>query len=174
MERQLAGSRIRLKVAKKQRLPKISLTGALGNVSPELDNLIDSSNSIWNVGVNLAQPLINYGRVNANVRASKAQLSEAEATYEKVVLNAFMEVENALSNESNLQNIHKSDTLVLLHTKDIATINKTKYIEGTGEFLDYLDSEISSVQSKRRNLEIKYNKLKNRINLYLALGYSFI
>ena len=174
MERQLAGSRIQLKVAKKQRLPKISLTGAWGNVSPELENLINSSNVFWNVGVNLAQPLINYGRINANIRASKAQLSEAQASYEKVVLNAFMEVENALSKESYLQNIHKSNTLILLQTKDIAAINKTKYIKGTGEFLDYLDSEISSVQTKRKNLEIKYNKLKNRINLYLALGYSFI
>ena len=106
IERQLAGSRVQLKSAKKQRLPKISLTGALGNASPELNNLIDSNNAFWNVGVNLAQPLINYGRINANIRASKAQLLEAEATYEKVILNAFMEVENALSNESYLQDIY--------------------------------------------------------------------
>ena len=174
IERQLAGSRVQLKSAKKQRLPKISLTGALGNASPELNNLIDSNNAFWNVGVNLAQPLINYGRINANIRASKARLSEAEATYEKVILNAFMEVENALSNESYLQDIHKSNTLVLDQTKDIAAINKTKYKEGNGEFLNYLTSKIALVQSQRQNLQIKYNKLKNRINLYLALGYSFI
>ena len=174
IERQLAGSRVQLKSAKKQRLPKISLTGALGNASPELNNLIDSSNAFWNVGVNLAQPLINYGRINANIRASKAQLSEAEATYEKVILNAFMEVENALSNESYLQDIHKSNTLVLDQTKEIAAINKTKYKEGNGEFLNYLSSKITLVQSQRQNLQLKYNKLKNRINLYLALGYSFI
>ena len=124
--------------------------------------------------MNLAQPLINYGRINANIRASKAQLSEAEATYEKVILNAFMEVENALSNESYLQDIHKSNTLVLDQTKDIAAINKTKYKEGNGEFLNYLSSKIALVQSQRQNLQLKYNKLKNRINLYLALGYSFI
>ena len=174
IERQLAGSRVQLKSAKKQRLPKISLTGALGNASPELNNLIDSSNAFWNVGVNLAQPLINYGRINANIRASKAQLLEAEATYEKVILNAFMEVENALSNESYLQDIYKSNTLVLDQTKDIAAINKTKYKEGNGEFLNYLSSKIALVQSQRQNLQLKYNKLKNRINLYLALGYSFI
>ena len=174
IERQLAGSRIQLKSAKKQRLPKISLTGALGNASPELNNLINSSNAFWNVGVNLAQPLINYGRINANIRASKAQLSEAEATYEKVILNAFMEVENALSNESYLQDIYKSNTLALDLNKDIATINKTKYKEGNGEFLNYLSSKIALVQSQRQNLQLKYNKLKNRINLYLALGYSFI
>ena len=174
IERQLAGSRVQLKSAKKQRLPKISLTGALGNASPELNNLIDSSNAFWNVGVNLAQPLINYGRINANIRASKAQLLEDEATYEKVILNAFMEVENALSNESYLQDIHKSNTLVLDQTKDIAAINKMKYKEGNGEFLNYLSSKIAVVQSQRQNLQLKYNKLKNRINLYLALGYSFI
>ena len=174
VERHLAGSRVQLKSAKKQRLPKISLTGALGNASPELNNLIDTSNAFWNVGVNLAQPLINYGRINANIRASKAQLLEAEATYEKVILNAFMEVENALSNESYLQNIHKSNTLRLHQTKDIAAINKTKYIEGNGEFLNYLSSKITSIESQRQNLQIKYNKLNNRIHLYLALGYSFI
>ena len=120
------------------------------------------------------RPLINYGRINANIRATKAQLSEAEATYEKVILNAFMEVENALSNESYLQNIHKSNTRIFTQTKDIASINQTKYIEGSGEFLNYIDAEISALQSERQNLQIKYNQLQNRINLYLALGYSFI
>lgn len=174
IERQLAGSRVLLKSAKKQRLPKISLTGAFGNASSELSNLINSNNAFWNVGVNLAQPLINYGRINANIRASKAQLSEAEATYEKVILNAFMEVENALSSESYLQSIHKSNTQILNQTKDIASINQIKYIEGNGDFLNFLSSKISSIQSQRQNLQIKYNQLKNRIHLYLALGYSFI
>ena len=174
IERQLSGSRVVLKSAKKQRLPQISLTGVMGNASPELSNLINANNAFWNVGVNLAQPLINYGRINANIRATKAQLSEAEATYEKVILNAFMEVENALSNESYLQNIHKSNTHIFTQTKDIASINQTKYIEGSGEFLNYIDTEISALQSERQNLQIKYNQLQNRINLYLALGYSFI
>ena len=174
IERQLSGSRVVLKSAKKQRLPQISLTGVMGNASPELSNLINANNAFWNVGVNLAQPLINYGRINANIRATKAQLSEAEATYEKVILNAFMEVENALSNESYLQNIHKSNTHIFTQTKDIASINQTKYIEGSGEFLNYIDAEISALQSERQNLQIKYNQLQNRINLYLALGYSFI
>jgi len=174
IERQLAGSRVLLKSAKKQRLPKISLTGAMGNASPELNNLITSNNAFWNVGVNLAQPLINYGRINANINASKAQLAEAEATYEKVILNAFMEVENALSNESYLQTIDKSNTQILRQTRDIASMNQTKYIEGNGEFLNYLSSKIASLQSQRQNLQIKYQQLQNRINLYLALGYSFI
>ena len=174
MERQLAGSRVLLKSAKKQRLPKISLTGALGNASSELNNLINSSNAFWNIGLNLSQPLINYGRINANIKGSKAQLSEAEATYEKVILNAFMEVENTLSNESYLQNIRNSTTKVLNQAEDIAFINQTKYREGNGEFLNYLSAEIASLQSQRQNLQIKYNQLKNRINLYLALGYSFI
>ena len=69
---------------------------------------------------------------------------------------------------------HKSNTLILDQTKDITAINKTKYKEGNGEFLNYLSSKIALVQSQRQNLQLKYNKLKNRINLYLALGYSFI
>ena len=174
IERQLAGSTVLLKSAKKNRLPKISLTGALGNASPELSNLANSSNSFWNVGLNLTQPLINYGRINANIRASKAALSEAEATYEKVILNAFMEVENALASESNLKTIQDSNSLILSQTKNIASIVQTKYKVGSSDFLEYLNSQISALQSERQNLQIKYNQLQNRINLYLALGYSFI
>ena len=85
-----------------------------------------------------------------------------------------MEVEDALSNESYLRNIYKSNTHIYTQTKDIASINQTKYIEGSGEFLNYIDAEISTLQSERQNLQIKYNQLQNRINLYLALGYSFI
>ena len=118
--------------------------------------------------------MINYGRINANIRASKAALSEAEATYEKVILNAFMEVENALASESNLKTIQDSNSLILSQTKNIASIVQTKYKVGSSDFLEYLNSQISTLQSERQNLQIKYNQLQNRINLYLALGYSFI
>ena len=174
IERQLAGSRVLLKTAKKQRLPKISLTGASGNASTELSNLVNSSNSFWNLGLNLTQPLINFGSINANIKASKAKLSEAEATYEKVILNAFMEVENALASESYLKVVQNSNTLVLNQTKNIASIFQTKYIEGSSDFLNHLNTKISALESERQNLQIKYNQLQNRINLYLALGYSFI
>lgn len=174
VERQLAGSSVLLKSAKKLRLPKISLTGAVGNASPELTNLLNSSNAFWNVGINLAQPLINFGSISANIRSSKAELARAEATYEKVILNAFMEVENALSNESYLQTIQNSNQQILKQTETIASINHTQYIVGNGEFLNYLNGRIAALQAKRENLQIQHNQLQNRINLYLALGYSFI
>ena len=76
--------------------------------------------------------------------------------------------------KSYLQTIDKSNTRFYAKLGDIASMNQTKYIEGNGEFLNYLSSKIASPQSQRQNLQIKYQQLQNRINLYLALGYSFI
>ena len=70
--------------------------------------------------------------------------------------------------------VQNSNTLVLKQTKNIASIFQTKYIEGSSDFLNHLNTKISALESERQNLQIKYNQLQNRINLYLALGYSFI
>ncbi len=173
-ERQLAGTAAQLKSSKKGRFPKFSLTGSSGGASNELKTLLKSNSAIWSLGFNLAQPLIQYGQIKANIQASEARLKEAEANYEKVVLNAFKEVENALANEAYYQRLHTLTQSRLDDKERIAALQKAKYRKGSAEFTTFLEAEILALQGASQYLQLQFDQLQNRVNLYLALGYSFV
>ena len=173
MERQLASSNERLVSIRKEVFPKLSLTGNSGYASTELSSLLKNQNAVWSVATSMAQPLINFGSIKAKIKASEANHEENRAQYKKVILNAFKEVENALSNESYYLDLKKSSNLILCQNHRIADITKSKYINGNAEFLDFLNAQIRLLKSKQENLKIQHDHLQNRINLHLALGYSF-
>lgn len=174
IERLLAGSQAQLKSSKKQGFPNFSLTGSSGFASNELNTLLKSNNAIWSLGFSLAQPLIQYGQIRANIRASESVLKEAEANYEKVVLNAFKEVESALANEAYYQRILISTQLSLSQKEHIAAIQKAKYRTGSDNFSTYLEAELHALKGASQYLQLQFDQFQNRVSLYTALGYSFV
>ena len=173
-ERNLASTHVLVKASQKNRLPQFSLTGNLGTSSSALSNILNSDFSVWSLGSNIAQPILNHGKISATIKQAKAQRTEAEAYYDLAVLNAFMEVENALSNEAYLKKERDLNNLQLIQALAILEISESEYTKGYADFRDYLNTRINALKSERLNLQIKHEQLQNRINLYLALGYSFI
>ena len=88
-ERRLSASEKNLSAAKKNRLPAISLTGNAGTRSDEFNELLDSDFSIWSLAGNLAQPIYQGGRIQANIDRSTAQRDLAQAQYRETALRAF-------------------------------------------------------------------------------------
>ena len=99
---------------------------------------------------------------------------EAEAYYDSTVLNAFMEVENGLANEAYLKKERALNNQQLQQALSVFEISQSKYIKGSADFRMYLNTHLNALKSQRLNLQMKHEQLQNRINLYLALGYSFI
>ena len=173
-ERRIQSAKALVNSAKKQRFPRIQLTGIYGNSSDALKTLLDSDLSLWSVGTAITQPLMNHGTIQAGIEQTKARFSEAEAFYNQTVLNAFSEVENALSNESYLSKERHSNDQQLKQAREIARINKESYIEGHGDFLTFMNAFINALNAERMHLQIKRSQLENRIQIYHALGESFI
>lgn len=173
-ERNLASANVLVKTTQKNRFPQISITGNSGTSSSDLSDLLKSDFSVWSVGSNLVLPLINHGKIKATIKQAKARRSEAEAYYDSTVLNAFMEVENGLSNEAYLKKERTLNNQQLQQALSVFEISQSKYINGSADFRMYLNTHLNALKSQRLNLQIKHEQLQNRINLYLALGYSFI
>ncbi|HXV77453.1 MAG TPA: efflux transporter outer membrane subunit, partial [Candidatus Polarisedimenticolaceae bacterium] len=82
--------------AKAQLYPRISLTGAYGFASTDLGDLLDSSSESWNFLGGLVQPLFNAGKNKRRVEVRQSQQRQAVHAYERTLLQAFREVEDAL------------------------------------------------------------------------------
>ena len=62
-------------------LPRISLTGLFGWVSPQLDKLLSEPQTVWSVGGNIVQPIFTGGRIKGNVQAAQARWVQSANFY---------------------------------------------------------------------------------------------
>ncbi len=172
-ERRIAAADKRLLEAKRSLLPALSLTGRLGTVSDDIGDILDSDFSIWSIAGNLAQPIVQGGRLRANVSKRDSELQLSATEFEKAALTAFSEVENALAAEAFLN--RRFDALAEASRLALAAYRRSldEFERGTGDILTVLTSQQRLFTSRSQLLGVKRMRLDNRIDLHLALGGSF-
>ncbi|MEM7393719.1 MAG: efflux transporter outer membrane subunit, partial [Verrucomicrobiota bacterium] len=89
------------RVAKKALLPSLRITGSYGSQSDTFGDVLDFN--IWNIAANAAQPLLQGGRLKADILQARAALQRALAEYGRIALQAFLDVEQALAAEGYLK-----------------------------------------------------------------------
>lgn len=173
-ERRLAAADREYRAARKDLLPKISLTASGGRSSQEFKDLLDNNFSVWTLAGNLAQPIFQGGRIRANIDRSSALREQAAANYHNAALNAFLEVETTLSAEAYLLREYEKLALAADEATAAETLAWDRYRNGTTEFIDTLDAQRTAAAARSRLLALRNFLLQNRVDLYLALGGPFL
>lgn len=172
-ERRIAAADSRVMEARKSLLPAIGLTSSFGTSSEDVSNLLDSGFTVWSVAGNLAQPILQGGRLRANVSRREAELQLAATDFEQAALTAFSEVENALASEEFLSNRVSALIRTARLTSAAYERARDEFENGTGDILTVLASQQQEFASKSQLLTVRRLRLENRVDLYLALGGSF-
>src|SRR5262249_41020838 len=82
-EEQLAAATASIGAAKALLYPSISLTGAFGFESTELNHLLTSPAQSWSFGANVLQPIFNAGQNQRRVEIAESQQRQALYGYER-------------------------------------------------------------------------------------------
>jgi outer membrane protein TolC len=172
-ERRLASADRRVVEAKRSLLPAISLTGSHGSSSPELSRLLDGDLSVWNLAGNLAQPILDGQRLRQTVKVRQADVEFALAEYEQSVLTAFQEVEDALSLEQSLAAQEAAVAESVRLADEAMAQSRKAYQAGTGDILTMLNAQQRFITARGALIDIRLQRLENRIDLHLALGGDF-
>lgn len=172
-ERRIAAADQRLLEAKRSLLPAISLTNSFGSSSSDISDLLDGSFSVWSIAGNLAQPILQGGRLRANVSRNESELQLAATEFENAALTAFSEVENALAAEQFLTQRVTALLRSVSLTQDAYNRSRDEFEAGTGDILTVLSAQQRLFTAKSQLLSVRRLRLDNRIDLYLALGGSF-
>jgi len=172
-ERRYAATTKRIKEAQLAIFPSFKITGRTGTTTESLGDIINSDFGVWSVGANLLQPILTGGRVRGEIRIRKSSKREALAVLHKTVLNAFGEVEQALSNERWLlrreQEIRNARDLA----RDAAKAAEDDYRDGNGDVLTLFASQTRKIQLESQHTTLRRLRLVNRVDLHLALGGGF-
>jgi len=169
-EAQIHAATARIGLATADLFPKFNLTGSGGYQSNALDTLINSQNSLWSLGPSISWQIFNAGSVSANIEVKKALTEQALLTYQKAVLTALQDVENALVSYSKEQQRHKALENTVTANRKAVELATQLYSQGQTEFLSVLDSQRSLYASEDSLVQSTRNLSTDLVSLYKALG----
>ncbi len=150
--------------------PLISLTAALGTLSPELSYLFASDTDTWRYAPVTQVPIFGSGGRGANLKATKIEHEIAVATYEKAIQTAFAEVADALTLRSTLLEQCDAWDRLLTSLETTHRLSEARYRAGLDSYLGVLVAQRSLYAARQAGLALHLAERINRVALYKALG----
>lgn len=150
--------------------PSITLSGSAGWTNSAGSMIINPAKFLASAVGSLTQPLFARGQLTAQLKIAKAQQEEASLAFQQTLLNAGIEVNDALTawqtsaakrelldkQVASLQNAVKSTSLLMEH--------------GTTTYLEVLTAKQNLLSAQLTQTANRFTEIQSLINLYSALG----
>jgi len=169
-EQELASATARIGAAKALLFPSISLTGAFGWESSELDELFDSPSQSWSVSANLLQPIFDAGQNRRRVEVTESQQRQFLYAYERAVLQAFREVEDSLVEFRQTGLRRGSEGQRVAAERKVVELAELRYRGGVAAYLEVLDAQRSLFDAELEESATQRDQIVSLIRIYKALG----
>ena len=168
-EQQLVSANANVGVAMANFFPTISLTGALGGISPEVSTLFTDGKT-WSIAAGLTGPLFQGLRLKNQYDARVAQWQQAKLQYEQAVTSAFAEVSSALVSHEKLVEVERQQARAVEAFGQAVRLSNDRYLAGLASYLDVLQAEQQLFPAENALAQARFDRLANFISLYKALG----
>ncbi len=155
-------------VAKKNRFPKLSLTGTYTYSNSDNSKIFDDW--ISNLIANITVPIFAGKQLQAEQKRVEAVREELFMGYKETVITALEEVENYLTKEMEYKKKIKALDKQIEIAKKTFKETKKRYFNGSNTFLSVLNAELAIVDYEQSKIVASANMLTSRIKLYKALG----
>jgi len=172
-ERRFAASGKKTEEARRALFPQFKLTASTGASTDDLASILDSDFGVWTLAGNAMQPILTGGRLRAEIRVRQEQDREAVARLQKVVLDAFGEVETALAADAFLARREAALKEAVALANEADTEARAAYRDGVGDILTVFAAQNRRLATEAQFITVRRLRLDNRTNLHLALGGDY-
>jgi multidrug efflux system outer membrane protein len=159
-------------VAEALRWPSLSLTGLLG-ASADLA-AFNTMGATWSAGASLLGPIFQFGRNKKRVEMAKQSAIIAKTDYEKAVIQAFKETEDALISINTYREELKAQKSRAETAISSETLSYIRYNEGSTTYLEVLEQQRQSFSAQLDLSQTQLNLLNSYILLYKAIGGGWL
>ena len=160
----------RLAVADAARLPSFKLSGSLGLSALSLGALSHGASVVGALLAGVAMPVFDGGAASAQVRAQQATLDQAGMAWQRAVLTALQEVEDALvvlrgDRERLLRLTSAADA-----AGQAALLARQRYSSGLVDFQTVLETQRTQLSTQDSVASAGADVSADHVRLYKALG----
>ncbi|MRX38027.1 efflux transporter outer membrane subunit [Flavobacterium sp. LC2016-23] len=170
-EMELTAAKLDVKVARAEFYPSLDISAAVGVNAFNPSYLLTFPESLlYSLAGDLAAPLINRNAIKAEFSNANARQLQALYNYDRVVLNAYLEVSNELSKISNLEKSYdlKSQQVAALNTS--IDVSNDLFKSARVDYFEVLMTQRDALESKLELIETKKDQLNAAVNVYKDLG----
>ncbi|HQS66317.1 MAG TPA: efflux transporter outer membrane subunit [Sulfuricurvum sp.] len=169
-EQNLISANAKIGITKAAYFPTLSLTAMLGVQSDTLSKVFSDPTRLWQVTPVASIPIFTAGLIDAQMRIARADYNQSVALYQKTVLTALNDTDNALAQNT------RSKEQVIFNQKRADALKKAfeqaqlRYKVGTYSYTDLLLVQQNWITAQQQAIISKQNVLTTTISLYKALG----
>jgi NodT family efflux transporter outer membrane factor (OMF) lipoprotein len=169
-ERLVAAQAEQIGIAEADMYPAISITGNVGWTATRFPDLFTPAAFNGMVGPSFQWNILNYGRIVNNVRFQDARFKELVATYQNLVLQASVDVENGMATFLDSQQQAKYMTESVTAAQKATRIVIIQYEKGTVDFNRYAVIQQALVQQQDLLAQAQGGIAQGLVQIYRAMG----
>lgn len=169
-EYRLAAANADIAAAAASRFPQISINAALGLAALALGDLFSAESLTASLGGSVVAPLLDFGRVEAQIDARQADAKEAFAIYRRAVFSGIGEAESALGRmQANSNRLAALESQIEIE-KDAVALSTTRYRMGIGDFLGVIDAQRQLNATRQASVDAKADVQQSQVEVFRNFG----
>jgi NodT family efflux transporter outer membrane factor (OMF) lipoprotein len=169
-EAQLHSQTALIGVAEADFYPNITLSGSLNLQAIRFADLGSWAAHTYSIGPTLTLPIFEGGRLRGNLELTTAQQQEAAIAYQRTVLGAWQEVDDALTAYAQEQDRSLRLTQAVDRNQRALGLARDQYSRGVVGFLEVLTAEQRLLAAAQQAAASTTTISGNLVSLYKALG----
>jgi multidrug efflux system outer membrane protein len=173
-EQNLVAANASIGAARALYYPTISLTGALGSASTSFGNFLSGPASVALLGASLVGPIFTFGAIEGQVRSAEAQQQQAVFFYQRTVLGAFRETNDALTaSQKRIEEVARQAERVAA-LREFARLSTLKFDKGVAGYLEVLFAENELFAAELAQVRLLADRHIQVVNVYQAMGGGWV
>ncbi|MBB2203280.1 efflux transporter outer membrane subunit [Gluconacetobacter tumulisoli] len=150
--------------------PDITLAGNMGTESFAASDFFALPAKQFSVGPTLNVPVFQGGRLIATLQFRKEAQQEAFLTWRHTLLNAWREVDDAMTAYARSQSSHTLTGQALLQNRAAYTAATQRYSQGATDYLNVVATHAALLSTQSALAAIQTRSETTLVSLYRALG----
>ena len=163
----------RIGVAVAQRFPSISITGLLGVASNDISTLTTNP-AAFALGGSMLGPIFEFGKNKRRVEIERFRTEEVMYEYERTIITAFREVEDALVEIHTLKDELTARQDHVDAAQQAQNLSRERYDKGVTSFLELIESQRQAFEAELSLSETTQMLFNAYVKLYKALGGGWL
>ena len=153
--------------------PNLSLSGALGWTTGNGNIVLDPGSLIANLIASVTQPVFGRGVNKARLQTAQAQHEQAAYRFRQSLLDAGVEVNNALTMWQTAQKRVELGKKQIVNLQAAVWNTQLLMKHGNADYLEVLTAQKNLLQAELTEASDRFDEIKSVINLYQALGGGY-
>ncbi len=150
--------------------PSVTLGGSVGIQALQASNLWTLASRQYSLGPSISIPIFEGGQLKSTLQLNKASEQEAAVNYQRTVLRAWHDIDNALTAYETTQRRRDDLVKAAAENQRALSLATERYQDGVADFLQVLDAQTRLLDTQQQLAIATTNVSENLVALYKALG----